>query len=169
MRVEAFPGFVQHQQIGADQERLGEPDLLGRALGEVGQAGVAVFGELEAVDPAVDVGVTAAQGGHPAQILLGGERLLGGEPLGHPADDRWPVPDGAPGRPQHSGRELEQRGLAGAVAAEDDDRLAGADDRVDGRQGPAGPAGVPEPDLIETHGSEPSIKEAPGVSPEGCS
>jgi hypothetical protein len=152
-RVQPLPRLVEHQQAGPDQQRLRQPDLLRGALGQVCQPGVPVLGELQPVQPAVHLrgAGQAPQRRHPEQVLPGGERLLGREALRHPADHRWTVPDGAPVRGQHAGRELEQRGLAGAVAAQHHDRAAGRDDRVDGPQRPAGAAGVPEPDLIETH------------------
>jgi hypothetical protein len=162
--VEAFPRFVEHQQPGRDQQGLGQADLLRGALGQVGQPGVAVLGEAEPLDPVLDRGAApqSAQGRHPGQILRGGEGLIGREALGDPADDRRPVPHGAPDRAQHPGGELEQCRLAGTVAAEHHHGGAGLDGGVHGPQGPLRAACVAEPDLVESHAGQLGTRKPPG-------
>ncbi len=125
-----------------------------------------MLGEQQALDPAVDhAGVPqAADLGHPAQVLPRREGLVGGEALGHPADHGGPAADRAPARAQDAGGELEQGRLAGAVAAEHHDGAARRHGRVDLAQRPAGAAGVPEPDLLETHDGKPATRKAPGLS-----
>ena len=47
-------------------------------------------------------------------------------------------------RPDQSGKRLEQRGLAGAVGAEDDERAAGVQGEGDAVESPDGPECVPQ-------------------------
>lgn len=154
--VQPLPRLVEHQQAGRAQQRLRQADLLRGALGQPGQADVVEPGQAEALDPVTHrpVGGGTGQAGdaaHGGQVGPDGERLVGGEALRHPADHRRPVGDPAPGRAQHPGGELQQRGLSGPVAAEHHGDLARADGDVDLPQDPGAVPVVAEPDAVEPH------------------
>ena len=159
-RVEAGDRLVEDQQLGSLREPEGQRELGALAAGEL--AGLLARVEAEAVDPATGGGVVPArvEVGAEAQVVgdrepgvrrgvLGDEADLGqlGRVGGRAAAAHLDRPGG---RRQEPDRQAEQRGLAGAVRADQAGDPAGRDLEGAVPQRPA--AAVPLAEAAGRHG-----------------
>ncbi len=119
--VQAGPRFVQNEQARSDEQRLGQPDLLRAAQGQLRQPGFQQW--LEVQPPGLPrhrlCGRAGIETTHPSlreQISPSRERLRSREVFRRPPHDRGSKQHHPHGGPQHSSQHPQEGGLARAVA-----------------------------------------------------
>ncbi|MEZ5137458.1 MAG: hypothetical protein R2711_01345 [Acidimicrobiales bacterium] len=141
--VDPSGGLVEEQHRGVAHRDGGDGHALALAHREAARVAVGELGEAEPTEPALDrLGIAPPEQGEGALDLgsHGGPEQQRVGLLGHERD-RHLGGDGTGGRRVGASEQPEERGLPGAVAAEDGHDLALRHLEVDGRQHRAGAVG----------------------------
>ncbi len=130
--VDALGGLVEQQQVGLARERAGERDALELAARELGhQRPLEVAGA--DLGERLEVAATPSEREKTADAER--QRRVELQALRHVADaEARAAHDAAGGRREHPQEHAEQRGLAGAVGADQRDDLAGVEREIDAAQ-----------------------------------
>ncbi len=169
LRVETRRRLVEQQHVGAVDQRPRDRqaalhaarqlvDLDGRLLGELDE-GEQLVGPTAALRPgqpevaAVDDEVLAHRQLEVEAVLLRADAQASADR--GPVGDRVEAEDaqGAPARRRHRGDHAHRRGLAGAVGAEEAERLTGRDPDVDALDGLEAPEGLAQPHRLHHRGA----------------